>query len=159
MSIARVAIVFVGVTTILLALAGCWYNWNSLFADFSQVQGKFDVPYFDAAFYTMTAVCVLCYVVLLFVGVQLIRGRTNVVRLLVLVLVFEVLYFFAVGSLWLLPDYGMSIAAATGVANGGLMIQAMSLFPIWGPVVAWLATRSIRDAGAPVPTTVTKGTE
>ena len=44
--------------------------------------------------------------------------------------------------MWLIPDIGMSIGAATGVANGGLVIQGITLFPLWGPLlVTWAARR------------------
>ncbi len=144
MNFARAALIGVGVSSVLLALLGLIYNMMSLRADFSALQGQVDAPYFYPAFYIMSAICIVCYFALLYIGVQLMRGRTNVVLLLVLVVVFEILYSFAVGSLWLLPDYGMSIAAATGVANGGLMIQAFLLFPLWAPVVAFFASRSLQ---------------
>src|SRR5438128_12333573 len=93
----------------------------------------------------MSTICIVCYTVLFYIGVQMIRGRTDVVRLLVFLVVFEILYVFAVGSLWLMPDYGRSIAAATGVSNGGMMFQVFALFPIWAPIIAFLASRSLRE--------------
>jgi hypothetical protein len=146
MTFARIALATVGVVSILMSLLGFWYNGHSLSADFSQLQHQQDFPHFYPAFYTMTAICVLFYLLLLYIGVQFIRGDTGHVRLFTLVLIAEILYFFAVGVLWLLPEYGRSIAAATGVANGGLSFQAFVFFPIWAPLTAYFASRSIRHA-------------
>jgi hypothetical protein len=143
MTVARAALVAVGVVSAVLALAGFWYNFTSISADFSHMLPQIDAPYFYQAFYTMSAICLACYCLLLYIGVQLIRSKTNMVTLLTLLLLAEVLYFFAVGSLWMMPEYGMSIAAATGVANGGLMFQAFTLFPLWAPAVAFFASRSL----------------
>jgi hypothetical protein len=145
MSIARIALALVGIVAIGLALVGCAYNALTLSADFSQLNDPDVERFFYPAFYTMTAVCIGCYLLLFYIGVQMVRGKTSVTRLLVLLLVFEVLYFFTIGFLWMTPDYGTSIAAATGVANGGLMFQVFALFPFWAPVVAFLASRSLDE--------------
>jgi hypothetical protein len=145
MTLPRVALVLVGVVSIIVALMGLWYNLSALDADFSTVIGQLDLPYFYPAFYIMSAICVTCYFLLLYVGVQLIRGSTTVFRLLLLVVLFEILYFFSIGILWNWPEYGLSIAGATGVANGGLMIQGVVLFPIWAPLVAWFASKKMRE--------------
>lgn len=70
-------------------------------------------------------------------AIDLLRFRLRTGRLLAFVLVFEVGYFFAVGSMWREPTVGSSIAAATGIANGGLMVQFLILFPVWGPTAMW----------------------
>ena len=85
----------------------------------------------------MSGICVCCYVILLVCGIELVRSRLRWSRLATFVLLFEVGYFFAVGTLWLQPTFGKSIAAATGVANGGLMAQFVVLFPLWGPLLLW----------------------
>jgi hypothetical protein len=51
-----------------------------------------------------------------------------------MLLLLEVLYFFAIGGLWTLPNAGRGIGAATGIANGGLMVQFVLLMPIWIPI-------------------------
>jgi hypothetical protein len=146
MSVARGVLGFVGVVSIILALLGWWYNYTTMRVDFSQLQRQEDLPYFYQAFYTMSGICIVCYFVLFYVGVQMIRGKTDTVRLLTLLLLFEFLYSFAIGFSWTTPEYGMSIGAATGVANGGLMFQAFALFPLWAPIAAFFASRSIRRA-------------
>ena len=89
------------------------------------------LSYFYPAFYTMSAVCVVCYVLLLACSTALLRSRVRWSGLLTGVLVFEVVYFFAVAALWMVPTIGQSVAGATGVANGGLMAQFIILFPLW----------------------------
>jgi hypothetical protein len=145
MSLARFALAAVGVVTIGLALAGGWYNFGSIRADFSTLPRDLDAPYLYQALYSMSALCVAFYVFLFYVGIQFIPGRTDKTQLFVLVLVAEMLYFLAAESLWMMPRCGMSIAAATGVANGGLMFQALLLYPLWAPVIAYLAARQLKQ--------------
>lgn len=146
MRIARFALGFVGAVAIVLALSGFAYNFSTIRVNYSNAFADIE-QYFYHAFYTMSAICLACYT-LLYIGVQMIRGKTDVTRLLILLIAFEVLYFFAIGSLWLLPDYGMSIAGATGVANGGLTIQVITIFPLWAPPVALIASRILKDESA-----------
>lgn len=57
-------------------------------------------------------------------------------------LLFEIGYFVLVGMSWQLPDFGESIAGASGVANGGMMAQFFILLPLWGPpAVLWIKRR------------------
>jgi hypothetical protein len=82
------------------------------------------------------------------VGIDLLRSRLRWARLISLVFLFELIYLFAIGALWLKPTFGRSIAAATGVANGGLMAQFVVLLPIWGPVSLWWGVDRARRAGS-----------
>src|SRR6266478_1026234 len=92
MRIARGALIFVGTISIILALLGCWYNFVALRTDYSAPPQPMGEPYFYWALYTMSTICIVCYAVLFYIGVQMIRGRTDVVRLLVFLIVVEVLY-------------------------------------------------------------------
>jgi len=143
MKIAKGALVTVGIVCIVFALLGGWYNSTTLLGSlsgvFSDLVEQHDIPYFYVAFYTMSAMCLLCYAILLFCGVQFLRFRTGVFPLFVGVLLFEVAYFFSVALMWMMPHVGVSVAAATGVANGGLMFQAYVVFPLWAPFVSWWA--------------------
>jgi hypothetical protein len=87
------------------------------------------------AFYLMSAICIVCYLSIIAASVGLCLGSATCARLLAMVLLFEVLYFFAIGALWTLPTAGRGIGAATGIANGGLMVQFLLLMPIWIPIV------------------------
>jgi len=142
-------LIALGVVTIVLGLLGLWYNSASLFANFADVVQEHDIPYFYPAFYVMSAICIICYILLLYCGIQFIRLRTDIMRLFVGVLIFEVIYFFSIGVMWLIPKIGMIVAAATGVANGGLMFQAFILFPLWAPFLAGWAARKITQSKEP----------
>ncbi|XZE42740.1 hypothetical protein SH467x_002272 [Pirellulaceae bacterium SH467] len=124
---------------IIAAVLGLLYNASSLSAAFS---GAFDkvpdiaaLPHFYTAFYLMSAICIVCYLFIIVASVGLCLGSATCARLLAILLLFEVFYFFAIGALWTLPIVGPGIGAATGVANGGLMVQFLLLMPIWIPVV------------------------
>ena len=141
---AKVIMIGMGIVSISMAVVGLWYNLTTLFTNFSSLVQEYDIPHFYPAFYTMSTICIGCYLVLLTCGVQFIRLRTGLVKLFVGILIFEVVYFFSIGTMWLIPKVGMSVGAATGVANGGLMFQAFILFPLWAPFLAgWAHKRLI----------------
>ena len=62
---------------------------------------RYDLPYFYHAFFIMPGICVVCYFVLMLCSVDLVLSRLRCARLFTLVSLFEVVYFFAVGSFWL----------------------------------------------------------
>jgi hypothetical protein len=142
----KTALVVVGSTSILMALVGLWYNSSSLLAHSQDLTEELDTPYFNLAYFTMSAVCIVCYIALFACGVQFIRLRTGHLLFFAALLGFEVVYFFSIGFLWLVPGIGMSVAAATGVANGGLSLQALTLFPLWAPLLAAWAARRMSNA-------------
>lgn len=146
MKIAKGFIIMVGVVTIAMAGFGIWYNFRSLSASSSDFFHDESIPYFYQAFYIMSVICIACYIALLICGVQFVRLRTGLVKFFVSIIIFEIVYVFSIGITWLLPTVGMSIAAASGVANGGLMIQAISLFFLWAPIIAIWATKILQGA-------------
>jgi hypothetical protein len=131
----------VGGTAVIVAALGLFYTVPPLQTFFMNHEPDPDAPYFFLAFTVMTGICLACYVLLAFSGIHFLRGRTRLAGLFVGVLIFEVVYFFVVVGLWMMPEIGGSVAAATGVANGGLMIQAMILFPLWAPLAVHWAQR------------------
>ena len=158
MKIAKVILRVIGLISIILAGLGLWYNSKTLFADYSDVFTDRSIPYFYPAFYTMSAICIICYVVLIIIGIQFLRLRTGLRRIFAGVLIFEFIYFFSLGFLWLPPDIGRSIGAATGVANGGLMLQAFILFPLWAPfAVGWAGRNIEKGIEQSVPAYVAQG--
>lgn len=134
---ANVPAVIVGVFAIGTALLGLSYNAMSVSSALSGVFDSDDTPYFNEAFFLMSAICVSCQITLLVCGIDLVRSKLRWSRLVTLLLFFELGYVFAVGTLWLEPTIGRSVAAATGVANGGLMFQFFVLLPLWGPLLLW----------------------
>jgi hypothetical protein len=142
--------VVVGVFAVPTSLFGLYYNATTALmairGEFAEVLNEFDAPYFYQAFAVMSAISVLCCVVVLVVGIDLLRSRLRWARLVSLVFLFELIYQFAIGALWLEPRFGRSIGAATGFANGGLMPQFLVLLPIWGPVSLWWGSDRARKA-------------
>ena len=155
MKVARGLLIGVGLLAIAFALLGLLYNSSTLAVGlsgaFSELARDRELDYFYPAFYTMSAICIGCYAVLFVCGVQFVRVRTGVLPLFVGVLVFEVVYFFTVALTWAVPSVGLSIAAATGVSNGGLMFQGCVLFPRWAPLLAWWSKRRLSRAQESLP--------
>ncbi len=145
MKISKIFVLATAIITILCCLFGLFYNSSSLISAFSGVFGnKEDQPYFYAAFYSMSVICILFYICLIGFSIDLIRGHFRTIIPFTGVLIVEVIYFFSIGTLWLHPKFGMSIAAATGVANGGLMAQFTILLPLWAPIVLWVSKRKLQ---------------
>lgn len=147
---ARIAAVVLGIVSILCATLGLFYNACSIYpilsGAFQMLIDDEKLAHFYPVFYIMSAVCVACYLILFFCGVEFLRSRFRFTWLFVAVLAFEVIYFFSIGACWLLPDLGHSIGAATGIANGGLMFQFMILFPLWGAVLALWTKRRFEES-------------
>ncbi len=146
---ARVSVIVVGGVAVLAALFGLYYNGTTLIlairGSFSEQDAQQKLTYFYPVFYSMSAICITFYFLLLVSGIALLRVRLGWSGFLSWLLLFEVIYFFSIGFLWLIPNVGMSIAAASGVANEGLMVQFIILFPLWAPLVLWWARRKLEQ--------------
>ena len=137
----------IGVVTMLCAVVGLLYSMQSLAFGLS---GRFDdiasahvMPHFHAVFYLMSAVCVVCFLVLLWGGYHLARRRLSVAGVLAVAWLFEIVYVVAIRYTSRLSDIGGSIAGAAGVANGGMMAQFFILLPLWGPLaMLWVRRRA-----------------
>jgi hypothetical protein len=135
--------IVVGATILVAAILGLFYNAASAAGAF---MGVFDpliqtqkLTWFYHAFFVMSGICVFCYAVLFACGIDLVRSHLRSTLIVTMIFALEVVYFFSIGPLWLHPTLGHSIGAATGVANGGLMIQFMIALPLWAPIVLWWA--------------------
>lgn len=128
------------------ALLGLAYNASTLafsraVFDATDTASKFG-PHVATAFYALSASCVALYLLLLASGVQLWRGRLGWWRVLAAVSILEVVLWYAAGAMWRHPEWGKSVASATGISMGGMTAQFLLLFPFWAPVVLWLSVRS-----------------
>ena len=120
--------IVVGVFAIGTSILGILYGAISIIGVLSNPEPlPEEVPYFFPTFVIMTAICLFCYLVLLVSGVDLVQSRLRWSRLVKLILLFEVGFFFAIVALWMEPTIGVSVAAATGVTAGGLMAQFVAL--------------------------------
>jgi hypothetical protein len=139
LSTAQLTIRVVGIVALACAGFGLWYNFATFRAVLRERPDQADTPHFRKAFFVMSAICVVFYVALAWIGTEFIFGSSDRWAVFVAVLVAEVAYVLAVGMLWARSPHALSIAAATGVSNGGLVAQLLILFPIWAPVAIWLA--------------------
>ena len=129
---------------------GVYYTLSYLAVLHSETPSA-DEPYFREAYFTMASICLVWYTALLVFGVHFWRLKTAWRYWFLGVLLAEVVYFFSIGLLWRLEDQAvaMSIAAATGVANGGLMAQAVTFFPIWAPIIVfWVHSNNALNTDA-----------
>jgi hypothetical protein len=142
-TVRTVALRLVGVTCLLMAGFGLLYTFSYLAVLYSAPPDQ-DEPYFREAYYTMVLMCIFWYASLVFFAVQFWRLRTEWRFWFLGVLIAEIAYVFSIGLLWRLEnqDVAMSIGAATGVANGGLVAQAITLFPVWAPIIVFWAHSS-----------------
>jgi len=143
-NIPKVVIRVIGILSIIMACLGLWYNTSSFFSFLNIVEYDPEMPYFKPAFFIMSFVCVACYVALLVIGIEFVRLKLRFRRMFTGLLIFEVAYFISISILWSVPvrNFSMSVAAATGIANGGLMFQFITLFPLWAPLlIVWAHKR------------------
>jgi hypothetical protein len=145
--VARITLRIVGAVVLLCAAFGLFYNSVSFIAVASGAADTIDpespMPYFRSAFYALSAICVICYLALVWCGIQFVRARPDLWALFSIVLVVEVLSYLTAGWLWRNPTLGVSVAAATGISQGGMMPQVFILLPLWGPIAVWFAKRSL----------------
>jgi len=134
-----------GTVAMLMAGFGLYYNVQTasvaITGGFEKTLSEVSTQYFYPVFTVMSAVCVLCYILLCWAGFKLVLGREFSLRIFTGLMIFEVLFFLCLGPLWLVPVIGSSIGASTGVAAGGLMVQFLILFPLWAPVLLWWIER------------------
>jgi len=131
----------IGIVALLCAAFGVFYNVNSctvaMRGGFDSLVAQHELSRFYPAFFIMSAICVTFYILLFWCGVQFLRRRSRAVLPFTVLMIVEVVYFFTIALFGLhVPELGISIAAAYGVANGGLMAQFVILFPVWGPPCA-----------------------
>ena len=138
----------IGIVAVICASFGLLFNLMALYTIFwgERPPSHEEEPYFWPAFYVMAFICLFCYLALAVFGVQFIRGRINWIAGFIYLLIFEVVYFFSIGLLWEVSGIGRGVAGATGLANGGLSIQFIILFPLWAGILAYKAKRKIEQS-------------
>jgi hypothetical protein len=147
--IARVALRTVGGIVLACAGFGLLYSGVGVYAvatgALETVPYEQPLPYLYQAFYAFSAACVACYVALVICGVQFLRLSTSLIWLFVAALAVEVAVYLLTAQLWAHPAYGPSVAAATGISQGGLVPQYLVLLPVWAPALVWMARRSLKS--------------
>ena len=133
----------IGLLAILCGLFGFYYNFSTLGTALAGKFGAENGAGFYVAFYLMSLICFVIHGLMFFLGVKIFRRQQRFVNTFVKLLIFEVIYFFSVSLMWMIPSIGMSVAGATGVANGGLMIGFLILLPLWSPFLLKWARRNL----------------
>lgn len=150
----KISAIATGVIAILCAAFGLLYNAQSfvvaITGGFAEVIEQYDMAHFYPAFYVMSAICIVFYGLLFWCGVQFVRLRLGWAYVFTALLLVEVLYFLSIGFFgWHLDVVGMSVAGASGVGNGGLVVQFVILLPLWGPIaVIWAKRRIVPEVRA-----------
>jgi hypothetical protein len=143
----------IGAISIFMGLIGIVYSIDSIItipANLSSHSLSIDTTYYIIAFWIMISICIACYISLSVIGYMFIRLYTKMRRLFMVVLIIEISYFIIrIIVLSFLGFIGASklvrsISAAGGVANGGMMVQFIILFPLWAPILANWAHKKIQ---------------
>lgn len=100
-----------------------------------------DLPYFFHAYFFFIGISTVFHAAMLTVGLDLLGGGTGWKPLMKFLGGFYLLFIMVTGFAWLAPDkIGLSIAAASGVGSGTLMIYVICVYP-W----AWLKFRTPKE--------------
>ncbi len=145
-NLASISIRIIGIACIALAIAGYWYTYSYYIA----LKGEpFDaeIPHFRTAYLIMIGVCLFFYTALFVFGVQFSILLVKYKYLFITLLGIELVYFLSIGFLWRIEnqEVAKSIGAATGVANGGLVFQAVTGFVIWAPILLLWASKRLHQ--------------
>lgn len=137
---ARAAATATGVLAVVCGAFGCLYApIAALFVSTGAVTDlvpNYPVGYAVATFWAMSAVCLICSVMLFYCGIQISKKRFAVEIPLIALWIFELLYFYPGLSIAIQLD--PLVGHVVRVANGGIAWQFVVLLPIWGiPVVVW----------------------
>jgi hypothetical protein len=142
---ARITSIFTGTVAVLCALYGIYFNVVALAFAAAGTLPEFatNVPNgpLPAAFYSMSAICLICHGTLLWAGFKLARRRFSVEVPLIATWIFELVYFYPTLSIWQTIDPG--IGPYLAASNGGMSIQFLAFLPVWGPVAVIWAKRNI----------------
>ncbi len=146
-SLPRISMRVVGAGCLIFAGLGILYSVPTALMVYSSFHYDPKLPHFFAAYTTLLVFSFASYATLIFCGVQFVQLRTSAWQVLVVAAIAEVALVFSIRCLWsaLLPQISLSVAAASGIGLGGLMPQFVTLFPLWGPVVAVWADYRLRQ--------------
>ena len=137
MKIWRLLLQSIGVITLALSAWGC-YDWViTARSEFQHPILDSQAPFFRAAFWTLTAIDAAFVAAIIFAAIKLVQSRPNGALIYSCILGALIVYAFAPGALWLLPNgVGTSIAAASGIGSMGTGPLMFYPFPFVYPVVS-----------------------
>jgi hypothetical protein len=95
----------------------------------------------------MAGINIVLLIAALVAGIRLVNLKTSWVVAFVVIESLILLDSIVPGFLWLHPRLGESVGAASGISGGGIF-HVVTLFPIWGSLMAVVSARRIRRAQA-----------
>lgn len=145
MKLARWLLIIVGIVSILMAAIGICFNLATIFFNILLATQATNNLCSRPVLFVASAISTICYLVLLFCGVQFVRLRTGltVFGLFVGVIVFEIVLFLFSGIMAAFFVSKTNFSLAYIMAMSGMMFQVYILFPLWAPCLAWWAARKI----------------
>jgi Ca2+/Na+ antiporter len=142
-STAQLVIRGVGLVSAMCALLGGILSvWTLVLV----LRGKFDdvttddTSSFRKFFFLFFGISIAFNLLLGWIGARLLFGQPMPWWLFLAVFLLPVFHILVVGRLWRNPQLGLSVGAATGIGNAGLVVPFFCFLPIWGPVALWVAS-------------------
>lgn len=99
--------------------------------------------YFFPAFYSMTTINVICFLILGWCGSEQVRLRVTHLKVFVWLFVITLVYAVLFGRL--IMAFDDSLAAAAGATLPRLLLPFIILFPIWGSLALWWAKKRMEN--------------
>ncbi len=149
----------IGVVSIILGVLGLLTQWFSLsmFAMMkdsetlsSALSMNAESSTFEPIFYSMSAICVICFLLLTFCGIQFVQLKTRILPLFVGLMIFEIVYTVLAFILPMIlgskePEQMVAMMMPMITANMGMGWQFKILFPLWAPFVAIYLAKKIKS--------------
>jgi len=139
MKLWRLLLQGVGLITLALSVWGCDYWATTAVSEVRHPLSDSKAPFFRAAFWTMSVIDVAFLVAIMFASIKLLQSRPNAAFIYTCIFLSLIVWAFAPGALWTLPNgIGTSIAAASGVGSLGTGPLVFFPFPFVYPLVSIL---------------------
>ena len=131
----------IGAASIIAGCLGLRYSFSILSMDLSFLTEGKDVPKLYPVIYSLSAICVACYLGLILTGIQLIRKKTKFIHLMAGIFIIEIILLSFSMDIILLPEFGIDYAIIPPIATAGMMYQFIILFPLWSIVLGYWAKK------------------
>ena len=132
----------VGLLGIACSAFAIYYNTAAAFSVLSRTLRPDTPVHFREFFVVLTLIAAVVALGVAFGSFELIRLRRRGGVVTTIFASLPVGLICVVGSSWLIPSFGSSIAAATGVSLGGLMPMLVTLLPLWAALLILFVFRS-----------------
>jgi len=148
----RLLLQVVGAVSLALGLLGCSFEVTSALDEVRYPRIHPSVPFFMPAFWSMAAVDTVLLATFIIASVMLLALRRRAAVAYTWVIAVLIIYHLTPGLLWLRPHgVGVSVAAATGVANEGtaaiLAFPVPFLYALVSIVCVQIARKRLRSVG------------